>query len=46
MKPTYKKVKGKHLTVTDPSSEASVLQVCHTIGKYYFEEKEKNQKKK
>ena len=43
---TYNEITGNHLTISNPSCGACVLRVFRTIGKYYFEEKEKNNKKK
>ena len=43
---TYNEITNNHLTLSNPSCGACVLRVFRTIGKYYFEEKEKNQKKK
>ena len=43
---TYNEITGNHLTISNPSCSACVLRVFRTIGKYYFDEKEKNQKKK
>ena len=43
---TYNEITGNHLTLSNPSCGACVLRVFRTIGKYYFDEKEKNQKKK
>ena len=43
---TYNEITGNHLAISNPSCGACVLRVFRTIGKYYFEEKEKNQKKK
>ena len=42
----YNEITGNHLTISNPSCGACVLRVFRTIGKYYFDEKEKNQKKK
>ena len=43
---TYNEITNNHLTISNPSCGACVLRVFRTIGKYYFDEKEKNQKKK
>ena len=43
---TYNEITGNHLTLSNPSCSVCVLRVFRTIGKYYFDEKEKNQKKK
>ena len=43
---TYNDITGNHLILSNPSCGACVLRVFRTIGKYYFNEKEKNQKKK
>ena len=43
---TYNEITGNHLTISNPSCGACVLRVFRTIRKYYFDEKEKNQKKK
>ena len=43
---TYNEITGNHLTISNPSCSVCVLRVFRTIGKYYFDEKEKNQKKK
>ena len=43
---TYNEITNNHLTISNPSCSACVLRVFRTIGKYYFEEKEKNNKKK
>ena len=43
---TYNEITNNHLTISNPSCGACVLRVFRTIGKYYFEEKEKNNKKK
>ena len=43
---TYNEITGNHLTISNPSCGACVLRVFRTIGNYYFDEKEKNQKKK
>ena len=43
---TYNEITNNHLTISNPSCAVCVLRVFRTIGKYYFEEKEKNQKKK
>ena len=43
---TYNEITGNHLTISNPSCGACVLRVFRTIGKYYFDEKEKKQKKK
>ena len=41
---TYNEITNNHLTISNPSCAACVLRVFRTIGKYYFDEKEKNQK--
>lgn len=43
---TYNELTNNHLTISNPSCSACVLRVFRTIGKFYFAEKEKNQKKK
>ena len=45
---TYNEITGNHLTISNPSCGACVLRVFRTIGKYYFDQtqKEKNNKKK
>ena len=43
---TYNEITGNHLILSNPSCGACVLRVFRTIGKYYFDEKEKNNKKK
>ena len=45
---TYNDITGNHLTISNPSCGACVLRVFRTIGKYYFDQiqKEKNNKKK
>lgn len=43
---TYNEITGNHLVISNPSCGVCVLRVFRTIGKYYFDEKEKNQKKK
>ena len=43
---TYNEITNNHLTISNPSCGACVLRVFRTIGKYYFDQKEKNNKKK
>lgn len=43
---TYNEITGNHLTISNPSCSVCVLRVFRTIGKYYFDEREKNNKKK
>ena len=43
---TYNEITNNHLTISNPSCGVCVLRVFRTIGKYYFDEKEKNKKKK
>ena len=45
---TYNEITGNPLTISNPSCGACVLRVFRTIGKYYFDQiqKEKNNKKK
>ena len=43
---TYNEITNNHLTISNPSCAVCVLRVFRTIGKYYFDEKEKNNKKK
>ena len=43
---TYNEITNNHLTISNPSCSACVLRVFRTIGKYYFDQKEKNNKKK
>ena len=41
---TYNEITGNHLTISNPSCGACVLRVFRTIGKYYFDQKDADQK--
>ena len=43
---TYNEITGNHLTISNPSCGACVLRVFRTIGKYYFDQKDADQKEK
>lgn len=41
---TYNEITGNHLTISNPSCGVCVLRVFRTIGKYYFDQKDADQK--
>lgn len=41
---TYNEITNNHLTISNPSCSVCVLRVFRTIGKYYFDQKDADQK--